>query len=415
MRSKYAFLFFVIFSIVFAFNEMLNIYMSKFLVRGIYIAFLMFCLIYNFACKKSKSTIRKMDLLVSLYILFIIVRVAVQIIVNENTSVTIIAFFQMIIPIFAYYVSQELEDEQCRKIEGFVGVCAAVSVVLGIMDARMNFLPDKGAFANSLYAGIGSGRVVLRGYSMAGSALTTGFMCVVALWFLIHNQNDSFLPKIILNVLVFIVLLGLGLSLSRGAYAALIIACVIYIVLTTQQGINKRKFSVFIVSVYLLALLFILNYKAVLASSVFQRIFNAGLSLSEGSNIKRMEWQVIAFKSFIEKPIVGRGLGICGYQANINKVPGSINTESYFLSILIGLGLVGFIMFLGIIIKSFKGWKMYSKNFGYCSLIAGILAWSIMYIALDSDITALFFWYCIGRIQKNKIDMEKPNCEWTMR
>ena len=400
MKRKIYYYYFLIFSIVFAFNELLGMYVPQMLVRGIYIAVMCICILVKIIDNNFVFRLKKMDLLILIYILFIGIRVIVQYVFNSTSDVTFVALIQMVLPIGAYFLAQELDTLQSERIEGFFAITVAISVVVGFLDSRLNFLPDKGAFSNGLYASVG-GSVVLRGYSMAGSALTTGYMCVVALGFLIQSKQIN---NLFWKIVFIVILIGCGLTLSRGAYAALIIIFAFLFIFKLKEGIfRKRKIYWLVLGILCSFVFVIFNFNKIINSSVFQRIFVVGMKMSDGSNHARVIWQMNAIKAFLEKPLFGYGIGFCGYQAAVNEVHGLINTESYVLSILISLGFVGLLVFCLIIYNSLKSNNINQENYKYCAILYGVLAWSVFYIVLDSDLTAMFYWYCIGKIQYNKI------------
>lgn len=402
MKRKIYYYYFLLFSVVFAFNELLGIYMPKIFVRGVYIIMMFACFIILLIDNKCIIKIKKMDLLLLIYIVHIVIRVIFQYLINNITDVTGIATMQLLLPIGAYFLAQKLDESQSENFESFFSICVAISVFLGLIDARLDFLPNEGAFSNDLFANIGGGVTVLRGYSMCGSALTTGYMCIIALGFLIVRKIKRKKNKLFWNIISLIILVGCGLSLSRGAYAALIVMLVSYGLMTLKKGkVRKRRFYWLIFALICLIVLVVLFHSEIVNSNVYQRMFVVGISMSDGSNRARVNWQMDAIKAFFDEPILGRGLGFCGYQAASNNVSGLINTESYFLSILISLGIVGLFIFCLILIKTFRRCITSPYNYKYYAILFGILAWSVLYIVLDSDLTAMCFWYCVGMIQKN--------------
>lgn len=358
---------------------------------------------------RMRVKIRNIDMLVLVYLAYIIFRWGFQMLAGQSTSVTWIAFTQTLFPILAFFIAKQVTDREAVVIEKVFIICVSISVVLGFIDSKFKFLPSVGAFAYDLYAYIGKGVVALRGYSMAGSALSTGFICALAIGFLVNKKENKIVP-------LFITLVGCILSYSRGAIAFLAITLSIYFIRYRKKNGKSMKKPVlvfFVIVAMSVLFLIIRNWDIVKESFIFRRFISFGLSASENSNSLRFSFQSNAIKKMFEHPFVGYGFGFSGYQAASARVQELINSESYLITLTLNIGLFGLVLFSWIFIKSVvKAYKSecYS-DYKYMAIITGIFAWCVMYILLESDLNGMFYWYCIGRIHSNN-GIEESVCAY---
>ena len=236
---------------------------------------------------------------------------------------------------------------------------------------------------------------------MAGIALITGFISGFSMCCLI-DLDINIKRKAVLFV---VNLAGCLYSLSRGALAFVVIAMLSYLIFRCLNGhykVSKKKaFYIVLITIPLL-IVAIVNLDKITNSAIFNRFIKIGLSQSEGSNNIRTEFQKKALSVISKAPIVGIGYGFTGYQAINAGIENTINTESYVLSLGISSGLIGLLLFILIAIFSIFKSRKNEKNMKYIGTVIGMLAWSVMYILLDSDLIGLFYWYCIGALNERK-------------
>lgn len=397
-RKKSRILIWIYCTFLLTFNEFLGIFLSKSIFRGLYAALFILIIIKKLISKKWVISLkRSTDKIVIIYFLYILFRYILQIMFGKTSSITSLSFVQTFLPILAYFLAKDLSLDETGKIESIFCIFASISILLGLIDSYIHFLPDVGSFEGGLYANIGTS-VYTRSYSLAGNALITGFIGTLSICFANSLQN-----KPLRYTSILIGLYGVLGSLSRGAFSMLLIYLVSYLVckfIKNKQQINKRKlFSIVIISlIFIIAL--ITNYNRIISSPFFGRFIKVGISINDGSNKIRSNFQNNAISVISKSPIFGIGFGFAGYQAILNNVNSAINTESYILSLTISTGLIGSILFLLIalksIIESLKNID-HNNNYKYGCIIMGIIFWSFMYIILESDLNAIFYWYCICR------------------
>lgn len=402
MKKKINLLTWMYISFLFCFCEILTIYVSKIWLRMIYILFV-FIIINMY----KLIPFRKIDQLICIYFFYMCIRLLFQLLGGSTTEVTYVSFLQTIIPIFVYFIAIRLDYIQAEKIENLFCFFCALSVLTGIVNKVFNFLPASGAFSGGLYASLGS-TYVERGYSLAGNALNTGYMCALAIGFLIQKKDkEKFLWRYLFLI---VAVIGSLLSYSRGA-----IACIAAIIFTfalkrikrDEIKVTSNRIVITIIIMVIVLMLILVNGNLIMESSFFQRFVLNGLTLTDGSNAKRIEFINNALESFCDSLLFGRGFGFSGYQAAANNVSGLINTESYILLLGIDGGVIAIILFCAINLCVYQEIKKRKKiiKVKYYAIIVGIFAWSIFYILLDSDITALFYWYSLGRIFERNEDI----------
>ena len=402
-RINKVFWLFVIITITF--NELLGLFIPKMALRFFYIFLMIIWIVGIMMSRRGVVSINTEDKMVSLYLLTAFLRFFIQFFGEDMSPVTTIAFAQLTIPIIGYYMSAFINDKDAVTIESFFCTCTVISVIMGLIDPYVHFFPSNAQLSRRLYAYIAGGRTVLRGYSMAGSALITGFICALAASFAINLEKSIFRNNLYRNVVLVISFIGLFRSYSRGALAFFAVVAIVYIFkkLNNNRWRIKAIHILFTVSaLFILQILSIINWNRIVQSSFFQRFITVALDFSERSNNRRRYFQSLALLKVKESPFFGHGFGFTGYQALTKQVSGGVNSESYVISLLLEIGIVGLLCFilaiLHVVILAFKT-SVDEFALRYVAIVVGVTAWSVMYIVLDSDLNGLLFWYCVGRLR----------------
>lgn len=192
-----------------------------------------------------------------------------------------------------------------------------------------------------------------------------------------------------------------------------ILCFLILIIRRKGMQINKRIFSGAVLLAFVGFIFLIAKLDSIIASDIYQRFFVVGFSTNENSNNLRIDDWITAIEQIKDYLVFGKGYGYTGVQAN-RLTTSAINSESYFLSILINGGVINLILFFNIIWKIIKQSKyiIYSLDkYRYYALVVGMLAWSVTYILLDSDLNAMIFWYAVGQLFAFMNENHKVNCE----
>jgi len=208
------------------------------------------------------------------------------------------------------------------------------------------------------------------------------------------------------------------MTYSRGGIFFAIIICItnyLWWFFIENKGSIKVQTIIKIVIIILGTGIFILvNWEVISSSSFYLRMVKQGFSILEDSNVKRKLYQEAGLDIFLENFWFGKGFGFVGYEAVVYKVMGAFSTESYFLLLGINTGCVGVCLFFLVIIYAILERNYYNEreNRKYISIIIGIIAWGFMYIVIESDLNALIFWYCVGRLsysEKNELITPKTH------
>lgn len=396
-------------SFIFTFNEMISLFVSKTIYRGLYVLVILACLFLIIVSQEGKAYFRKIDMLVLIYLVYIIARWISQYVTGSITAATNTSTMQAFVPVTTYFLAIYIDNDDADKVEKLFSFFASISIIMGFLNSRIHFLPNVGSFSGELLAYVGTnGAVSVRGYSMGGSALVTGYISTLLVGFSLDRPQ-----KLSKWIYILIGLFGIASSLSRGAVGMLLIMCLFYLMsryVANRHGVSKRRIQMCLIILILFFLVLIFNWNRVINSAIIARLFGLGVSDNSG----RANYQINAFMESLNTPIFGRGFGFTGYQAAISGVTTGVNTESYFLSLMVGIGGVGTFLFIAVLVSGLKKsiniiHKYDEKNsnmYKYGAIIFGITAWSVMYILLEADLNAVFYWYCLGRIMNLKSDSD---------
>lgn len=400
-KMRISLLFWIYCAVLVTFNEFIVLFIPKGVMRIGYILLMVLFGMVTLYKQKYRIDVSKIDLLVTIYFMYVFLRGIFQHINGVTIIGTTTTWLQNLIPIFSYFIANDLNKREKKTVETLFALFSFVSVTVGMLNIKLHFLPAVGTFAGNLYAYVGNDTVVVRGYSLAGIALITGFISGFSMCCLI-DLDINIKRKAVLFV---VNLAGCLYSLSRGALAFVVIAILSYLIFRCLNGhykaSKKKAFCIVLITIPLL-IVAIVNLDKITNSAIFNRFIKIGLSQSEGSNNIRTEFQKKALSVISKAPIVGIGYGFTGYQAINAGIENTINTESYILSLGISSGLIGLLLFILIAIFSIFKSRKNEKNMKYIGTVIGMLAWSVMYILLDSDLIGLFYWYCIGALNERK-------------
>ena len=395
------------------FGELLGLFFPKMFLRVIYIALMIWIFFKHMYKREFRLRLENFDKLIFLYIFYMTLLFVWQCITGNLTSSSLVSFIQTIVPVLLFFIAKGINDDDASDIEQIYAFFSALSIGLGIINKYFKFLPSTGTFAGGLYAYVGENSYEERAYSMAGSALITGFISALLVCFIIDKFEKRPLKMRLLNfVLLIIGILGCLLSLSRGAIAFLGIFCICYVFLSRKNRLRmiKKRIVLSTLFVFFIGVFFVTSkWESIKNSSIYNRFVTVGVSQDEASNAGRIEFQQEAIAYIKKKPICGMGFGYSGYQASVADVDTYINAESYIILLGINSGIIGITLFVLIFLRVVCEACFYEKKYiyKYVSLIVGMFAWSVMYILLESDLIAIFYWYSIGRV----FSKEKRMCQ----
>jgi O-antigen ligase len=198
-------------------------------------------------------------------------------------------------------------------------------------------------------------------------------MFLIAIGFLIH-QKKVFL-RILLSLLSLLLLVDLFFTFSRGAWLALIIACLILRSFSSSRRVKKISFIMLVV--FLAGLIFLPT-----VGERFITIFKKG-----GDADRFIMWKV-AFLMFRESPILGKGIGLFMDHMNNYQYKGldglkfqySQYAHNCYFQILAETGLAGLISFLWFLAElMFRGYRRLKQkvDFMFIGLFCAITAFLV--------------------------------------
>ena len=239
------------------------------------------------------------------------------------------------------------------------------------------------------------------------SASWAFFSLILGLIYFKKNKNFFTINSIIQLIMIII-------SGSRSVYIGLFTSLIAYFLYYSLviKGKNKKKISIVIFSVSIIALIFLIIITLLRFKWVFNKMdqINFEEFLDILSSYRYFMWKE-AFIIFINKPLLGVGVGNI-YQATHRFFgPESIFTKlnmedphNIFISLLAYTGILGFISFFTIIINKKKKIiyviknEIDNKTISLLSLFVSIFIFSVFDVAVifDTHIATMLFWYIAG-------------------
>lgn len=241
----------------------------------------------------------------------------------------------------------------------------------------------------------------------------TIFGLAIAL-FQVFKKNNIDTPRLsfVKNVAVLILLICAIISQMRVAMfcsIALLFFYMIYDLLFGRSGNTKK--ILFICSIILIVIIYVsFIYFPEQIELIINLISERFEDLSIGKALKGREFQVNRLMENWNSPIVGHGLGAGGAIARLKGFPGV--TDQNYIKILYENGLMGFLVFLLLILKT-----MIRAIIHYKYLAIEIVIISFVMVAMLGSNTLSFsylyiipFWFAIGRVWNNTSLLSAKKC-----
>lgn len=297
-----------------------------------------------------------------------------------------------LVPIFLYFIAIKFSDRQAKKFELFVMFCGIVVLITGIYyniglndPFYLTFIaennPNFSMHGFTVYPRLNSffGSVVCGTLGCLGTCLSFSFL-----------NNDEKIKFWIFFVPNFLLAL---LTLQRSAMICVIIVTFILIL----RGMKKGHFSILVP----IGLALILVTAGIIISikmpNVYYAIFQRFNSVSSAVSERNSDWSN-AFGNGLISTIIGYGFGTGGQRA-IGLSLSTVNDGNYF-KMIYECGIIGFLMFIYIIINTLKKVKKYNIDIVYVVAVVSCMLQMIGSNILTFQFTASLFWYVVGRINK---------------
>lgn len=220
--------------------------------------------------------------------------------------------------------------------------------------------------------------------------------------------DRSNFDRVVWTTLLFVFGIGLLVCFSRGVWLSLIVA-VGFLLMQIKTGEQHR--NVLFVGAVTVLLLLIVSFPG--ASNIAQERISSVFDFQFASNQARLLRWGQALLMFLENPIIGKGYGAFAilYEADASLVGGytsqfQLGAHSEYLQVLAELGVVGFAVWMWLVIAffryGFRALKEIEDGF-YRSLTIGLLSAELSLLVhfivnnlLNGDAIAIPFWLIYG-------------------
>ncbi|MEE8565555.1 MAG: O-antigen ligase family protein [Candidatus Thermoplasmatota archaeon] len=198
----------------------------------------------------------------------------------------------------------------------------------------------------------------------SGYRVLSGYPSIFSLSLLLPFSKKNYL----IGFTCIILIITNILSITRGAWLALIVSLSYYILIRFRE---KKKYILKIVGIIVIIILILINIPVV-QNNINKRVINPFLIYSE-SNYQRSGMIALCMEIFRKNPIIGIGSGNFGkyaaenpyfYLGRLLEIPENMAPHAFFLQLLAENGIFGFIamvMIFLILIKVLFEEKRYLK------------------------------------------------------
>lgn len=219
--------------------------------------------------------------------------------------------------------------------------------------------------------------------SILGVKKDPNYLAAYLLYPAIYNFYGVYQKKRGAILFFFIIVLGIFLTGSRGAFVSLALAIILFIIFNNNL---KTLLSIFIIAI-VVAIAFIF----VIPENISSR-FILTKSLDDGSNRLRLRLWKAGFKIFLDNFFVGAGpSAMIKYGVSYGAPVANTIVHNTYIEILCEYGILGFIFFIVPIVKiALK--SLFQKQVITISIMAGFLCASFIISAQ----TLQYFWFDIA-------------------
>ncbi len=320
------------------------------------------------------------------YFILLVISIPISLQPTASFSLLIKYIMSWMLPmIFSmYYFRNTMKIE---KIFLYLIYAAIITSLIGILEFRkqhilwMNWLPAKMFADPVLMYKIFSVKMrdgIYRAQSTFSVSLTfaeyLGLIMPVILYFIIDGANKFM--RTISVCAYFIVSVGIYVTGSRLGIIAFIGTHGLYLLLWSLRRVRqKRDYLVNSAVLTIYPLVTLIFFIALAASPRLQSSILGGHGQSQFSNEGRAaQWRMSRDK-ILHRPIGGYGLGQSGNALGFRNPDGTLTVDSYFLTLLMDLGIPGLIAYVGIFMLTiFEAIKVYVYDKSQQARLAAPLA-----------------------------------------
>lgn len=308
---------------------------------------------------KKKRKFSKMEILYFLYIIYI----GFSLFRVKDFSLSVYGIYEYIfftLPFFSvvFLLKKEiLETNLANKLIELFSILTFFLVSLGLFEFKMGY-PIAGGVTHSFTE---ESLINIRAQVFSGSPLIFGtLMACYGLFFqyqTIKKGNNKYILFLLFSFI------GILLSGSRGPLVAFILSATFQTVSNIQikkiwnKISKKNKIYFFLIVFILLVCFYVLIKKYEGQSPILLKIISIVNWESDIGNTTRLVTWTAFFKEFLDNWLIGRGISTTGsvtlhHPLNIGP------TESSVLKLLVELGIIGFLLYFGMIFYTLlRGFK----------------------------------------------------------
>lgn len=220
------------------------------------------------------------------------------------------------------------------------------------------------------------------------------FLSPLASMLLVLRISGVLKSKLILFSCIFYIL-WLIISKEKAAIAATMIG-LIFFGIVGLIFLRKGKFLLLlsILIFFYLTIYILFNYNIIeVKNATLNRLVDLLSPVSRGTGLSRVEVWKKSFHSFLERPL-GYGIGYTADSMKVKDIIGGIQPHNLYLQILIEIGIIGFIIFISLIIVYFKDFLLFLIRFGDRNKINIIIAFCTCIVStlVYGWFTSALFW-----------------------
>lgn len=332
--------------------------------------------------------------IILLYILYNLLLLIVTIAKGYPFSLILSEASNSLVPMLAFWIGKDFSNRQAGVFETVVLGTGLLLLGTGLYyNAFMND-PYYLEFLNqaNFNFSIAWFSAAPRLTSFYGSVICGSLGCFIAILSFKYLLGDENLKNFKFWGAHIIGMLLAVLSLQRSAMLAVVVFTLFMLINSISKKYFRLRVVIFYVAIIIIGIIIIETKMPLVFNSVIDRVDTFGSAVSERSN----GWRN-AFSNGTLSLIFGYGFGTGGQRA-IGLSTTTVNDGNYF-KIIFDLGLIGFLMFVCICITNFKNAiKSRSKSIVYITICFCVLTQMIGTNLLTFGMTAMLFWYCVGRI-----------------
>lgn len=179
------------------------------------------------------------------------------------------------------------------------------------------------------------------------------FVVALVFFYYLRTKTEAPLNKLLFLIGIIITFLGVFFTVSRSGILLLFGALGLILILRTQ--VEQRVGLILLVTIGLIIL-------SVFSDSIFRIIQGIFPAISEGTDTVGLRYNLwkAGWRMWLNHPVQGVGIGM--YNSNLwrymydmtGPTRGSASSHNTFVQVLSETGIIGFIIFMAMLIKSFK-------------------------------------------------------------